>query len=118
MKKNPSLSLKDYVKKTLIDINEGILEAAQDGGVSIAHMDYGESGNLPKCQTVEFNTVVEITESTELNKEIGGNLAISIANFNIGRNKKEEKKNGSVNTVKFAVDAFLGHKLEKKENKN
>ncbi len=50
---NKSLTLKEFVKNTLIDINDAVTEAYKSG-VSVVHKKY-EDGYHPAAKTVEFD---------------------------------------------------------------
>jgi hypothetical protein len=105
------LSLKDFIKSTLIDINDGIKEAA-DEGVSIAYRETN-SGWAPACKSVDFDIAVQVSQNEEKGKKKGGEFGISVLNFNLGNESTNGIGRETTNRIKFSVDVFLGSKIEK-----
>jgi len=106
-----SLSLKDFIKKSLVDINTAVVEASKEG-VSLAHYNY-EDGINPKMQTIEFDLAVTIEESSESTQNKNGGISISVFSAKLGRNNKEDLRFTNTNRIKFSVDIFLGLKNNK-----
>ncbi|GHU01748.1 hypothetical protein FACS1894147_02190 [Spirochaetia bacterium] len=105
MKQNDTLTLKQFITSTLVDINVGINEARNQGVLIAAATN---NKDLPACKSVEFDIAVQITQSeTSENKKSGG-LDISVLNFKLGKNKSGETENLLTNRIRFSVDAFLG----------
>lgn len=110
-KKEKTLSLKDFVRNTLIEVNTAVIEAAESG-VEISHKQYG-TGVHPEVKTVEFDIALQILKNN--NTEKGGNLeaSISVLNLDLGYNKKTNRSEMTTNRIKFSVDVFLGMKDDK-----
>jgi len=92
------MELKDFIKRTLLDIVNGVEEANKEKNrfqlVSQINHGSGESG-----QKVEFDLSVIVNESSENNLKGG----IKIAFANLGADGKEISSNQNVNKIKFEV---------------
>ncbi len=88
---NKNLSLKDFVKKTLLDINEAVCEAKEEG-LSITHGEYGSS-IIPQAQDIVFDLSVS-TENSKT-KDANAGVVISVINATVG--KKKELSEQSIN---------------------
>ena len=54
MKENHTLRLKDFIKTTLLEINESVNEAIKEG----LPLAFRRADRLPMCKTVEFDIAV------------------------------------------------------------
>ncbi|GMO29842.1 MAG: hypothetical protein Pg6A_18400 [Termitinemataceae bacterium] len=54
MQQNQTLRLKDFIKTTLLEINESVVEALKDG----LPLAFRRADGLPICKTVEFDIAV------------------------------------------------------------
>ena len=103
-----SLSLKEFVREALIDINTAVNEAAEEG-VSIVYNEY-KTGQYPKVQTVSFDLAVTVEQSSEENNKKDGGFRISVFNAKVGSNKNELTMEKNINRISFSVEVFLGLK--------
>ena len=108
-----ALSLKDFIKDTLLDIN-GAIREAHDLGVPITYRQYSD-GTFPSAKQIEFDIAVQINEVQEVGKDRKSKLGISVVNMELGRSKNEKHERETLNRIKFSVDVFLG--MENKTNK-
>lgn len=104
-----SVSLKDYIRDTLLDITAGIREAQQ-------HSDYGDligraarmeghaglslDGQNNVVTSVAFDVATTVEESTS--GKIGGSVKV-IALGDFGANGEKGLKNSAISRVTFAV---------------
>ncbi|GHV53362.1 hypothetical protein AGMMS49579_12000 [Spirochaetia bacterium] len=110
--KEESLSLRDFVKSALVDINDAVKEASELG-VAIAYSEY-KSGMYPTLKPVEFDVAVQVSQNSEAGKKSGAGLGLSIANVSFGKDKLDSIEHSMTNRIKFSVDVFLG--LENKKD--
>ena len=103
-----TLSLKEFIKEALIEINSAVTEAA-DEGVSIVYNKY-ESGQHPRIQTVNFDLAVTIEKSSEKKDTKNGGLGISVLNVRMDKKKNDISIVKNTNRLNFSVDVFLGLK--------
>jgi len=101
------LSLKEFVKSTLLDINEAVVEAKKEG-LPIAYQRYSD-GNYPSLKTIEFDIAIQVSNNVETGKNGGVGLGISVVSFNFVKEKMNSIHHETVNRVKFSVDMFLGN---------
>jgi hypothetical protein len=98
------MELKEFIKRTLIDIVTGVEEANQEKDrfrlTSQRHHGTGESG-----QKVEFDVSVIVNDSSD--KDIRGGIKVALVN--IGGGSKESESNSNIQKIKFEV-FILGEK--------
>jgi len=109
MQENQTLRLKDFIKTTLLEINESVTEALNDG----LPLAFRKADGLPACKTVEFDIAVQITQNETTERKRNAGLGISVVNLKIGKEQGSTSEHLTTNRIKFSVDLFLG--LEKKE---
>lgn len=107
MKKEERLSLKDFIKNTLVDINDAVKEAEEEG-VNLVYNELKSGGLSPKPQDISFDLSVTTEQGDESSK--GAGLRISVLNGSI--DKKSQVGEQKVNRIQFSVTAFLGSKNE------
>jgi len=92
------MELKDFIKRTLIDIVSGVEEANNEKNrfrlTSQVHHGTGESG-----QKVEFDVSVIVNESSD--SDIKGGIKVALVNF--GGGVKESESNQNIQKIKFEV---------------
>jgi hypothetical protein len=106
MQQNQTLSLKDFIKTTLLEINESVVEASTEG-LPLAHR---KGDGLPICKTIEFDIAVQIMQNETTGKKRDTGVGISVVNFNFGKEQKNASEHLTTNRIKFSVDMFLGLK--------
>ncbi len=114
------LELKDFIRKTLVDVIEGVHEAAQDlktsGKGYIVPSSYtGTSNNLRASQLekkeIEFDIAIQVQEAESTKKgssaelDIGGKIIVASAKGNItGESSKSNEESKETNSrIKFVV---------------
>jgi hypothetical protein len=110
------LSLKDFIKSTLLDINNAVI-AAKKEGIPIAYSQY-RTGVLPTLKTIEFDIAVQISENITSGKNSEGGLGISVIGFKFDKESNKSLQNETTNRIKFSVDMFLGKETDKEEQPN
>ena len=110
MQDNQTLRLKDFIKTTLLEINESVTEALKDG----LPLAFRREDGIPVCKTVEFDIAVQITQNETTEKKHNTGLGISVLNLNIGKEHGNTSEQLTTNRIRFSVDLFLG--LEKKDD--
>lgn len=97
------MELKDFIKRTLVDIVNGVEEANLEKNrfrlTSQIHHTTGESG-----QKVEFDVSVIVNESSDTDIKGG----IKVALVNLGGGVKESQSNQNLQKIKFEV--FISEK--------
>ena len=94
------MELKEFVKKTLVEINEGINEAKEDG-VQVV---------LGYSKKIKFDVSVTVDNSEE-NKKGGG---IFVAGLGFGAKTADKSNTGTVSKIKFSVTMFYGNEDDPK----
>jgi len=110
MQNDQTLRLKDFIKTTLLEINESVVEAFKEG----LPLAFRRQDNIPICKTVEFDIAVQITQNETIGKDRNAGLGISVVNLNFGKNHGTTSEHLTTNRIKFSVDVFLG--MENKDN--
>lgn len=91
------MELKDFIKRALLDVVNGVDEANQEKNcfrlASQVHAN-GDNG-----QKVEFDISVIVNESSE--NDLKGGL--KIASFNFGGGTKQSESNQNLHKIKFEV---------------
>ena len=108
-----TLKLKDFVREALIEINEGVI-AAMEEGVSITHKSYGPHGHqklYPKSQEVSFDLSVSVGKENGEQKEKSAGMAISVISGKVGKERSSTQSETVENRITFTVEAFLGKKI-------
>jgi len=105
------LSLKEFVKTTLLDINTAVVEAKKEG-LPIAYKPYS-GGHFPTLKTVEFDIAIQISDIEETGKNGKAGLGISVVSINYSKEKVISAQHESTNRIKFSVDMFLGSDQQK-----
>jgi hypothetical protein len=100
------LSLKEFVKSTLLDINSAVVEAKNEG-LPIAYGQYRD-GTYPSLKTVEFDIALQVSNNNETGKNGGIGVGISVVSFNFAKEKINSTQHETTNRIKFSVDMFLG----------
>jgi NMD protein affecting ribosome stability and mRNA decay len=77
------LSLKEFIKSTLVDINEAVIEAVQEG-IPIAYAQY-TTGQHPMMKSVEFDIAVQVTESNVSGKNSEGGWVYRLLILNLAK---------------------------------
>jgi hypothetical protein len=110
------MDLSDFVKQTLVQINEGVVnaQAAIPGavvnphlgpGVQISSGQHGMFGTtLGHIQLVEFD--VALTVGTSLEGSGGGSLKV-LGLFDVGAKAQSASESQSVSRIKFAIPMKL-----------
>jgi hypothetical protein len=97
------MELKDFIKRTLIDIVTGVEEANKEKNrfhlTSHRHHGTGESG-----QKVEFDVSVIVNESSDSDVKGG----IKVAFVDLGGGVKESQSNQNIQKIKFEI--FISEK--------
>ncbi|MDR2619303.1 MAG: hypothetical protein LBC62_10575 [Treponema sp.] len=109
MEREQTLSLKDFIKTTLLEINEAVVDSLKEG----LPLAFRRSDGLPICKTVEFDIAVQITQNDTTGKTRDTGLGISVVNLNFGKEHEKSSEQLRTNRIKFSVDLFLG--LDKAE---
>ena len=109
-----TLSLKDFIKESLIDINAGVIDAVE-AGVTVVYKEY-KDGTYPSSQTISFDLSVSIEEENNEQKDKSGGLAISVVSGKIGKKSDKKQFENTVNRIQFSIEAFLG--MEKPETED
>ena len=95
------MELNEFVKKSLIEINEGINEAKEEG----VNLETGYS------KTIKFDISVTVDNSEE-NRMGGG---IFVAGIGLGAKTADKSNTGTTSRIKFKVTMFYGNKDDSKE---
>lgn len=92
------MELKDFIKRTLIDIVTGVEEANKEKNrfhlTSQRHHGTGESG-----QKVEFDVSITVNESSD--SDIKGGIKVALVS--LGGGVKESESNQNIQKIKFEV---------------
>jgi hypothetical protein len=104
MEREQTLSLKDFIKTTLLEINEAVVESLKEG----LPLAFRSSDGLPICKTVEFDIAVQITQNETTGKKRDTGLGISVVNLNFGKDHENSSGQLRTNRINFSVDVFLG----------
>jgi hypothetical protein len=110
------ISLKDFIKSTLLDINNAVIEAKKDG-IPITYNKY-RNGVFPTAKTIEFDIAVQISENELSGKNSEGGLGISVIGFKFDKEGRKSLQHETTNRIKFSVDMFLGQENDKGEQRN
>jgi hypothetical protein len=109
MEREQIISLKDFIKTTLLAINAAVVESLKEG----LPLAFRSSDGLPICKTVEFDIAVQITQNETTGKKRDTGLGISVVNLNFSKDHENSSEQLRTNRIKFSVDVFLGADITK-----
>ena len=107
------MELKDFIKETLIQINEGVIEAQnsiKDSGALInpqgfhqgENLKIGYAGEYQHVQKVKLSVAVNVVENSEMKGGVG-----MISVFSLGLSGKVSDVNTVTNRIEFEVPISL-----------
>jgi len=109
------VELKDFVRKSLLDIVAGVVAAQQDATLG-EHVAKGQIGGMKfpsesgvyyearlLATTVKFDVAVTVSETT--GGDVGAGVAVGVFRANVGGSGAEERE--GVSRIQFAVPVML-----------
>lgn len=120
------MELKEFITQTLININQGILDAQErtkDSGFLINPKNYKKNndknyevsdGSLSPIQDIEFNIVVNVTEGKDSKIAVGAFTGI----FTGGVSNTNQNNNSTQTTIKFNLPVQFPSNNELKKEIN
>ena len=120
------MELKEFITQTLININQGILDAQErtkDSGFLINPKNYKQNndknyevsdGSLSPIQDIEFNIVVNVTEGKDSKIAVGAFTGI----FTGGVSNTNQNNNSTQTTIKFNLPVQFPSNNELKKEIN
>jgi hypothetical protein len=116
------MNLQQFIKETLVQITQGIVDADQavsETGAAVNPRDvvHNKTGEGPygyyaedrkghyrrTVQSIEFDVVVTVTEGTETK----GGIGIHVGAIGLGSSGKSDKENSSESRIRFSVPLLI-----------
>lgn len=114
------MELKDFISETIIQINQGLLEAQEKTkeygtiinpplkGTSAESFQFTKNISLYSTEGIEFDVCLTVEDSKNTDKK--GRLEMATGLFKLGgqEKKSENTKNQEVNRIKFSIPILWG----------